>query len=74
MAEAFADPDRIEGYHAHIYYDAGNPRKAERLRQGIAERFERGSAIGTTSRSGRIRSRCIRWRLRSPNFRGWCRG
>ena len=21
MADAFADPDRIEGYHAHIYYD-----------------------------------------------------
>jgi aromatic ring-cleaving dioxygenase len=42
MAEAFADPERIEGYHAHIYYDAADPAsraKAERLRQGMAERF-----------------------------------
>jgi aromatic ring-cleaving dioxygenase len=36
----FADPDRIESYHAHIYYDPATTRaKAERLRQGIAERF-----------------------------------
>jgi aromatic ring-cleaving dioxygenase len=39
MAEAFADLDRIEGYHAHIYYDPATRAKAERLRQGIAERF-----------------------------------
>ena len=43
MTEAFADPDRIEGYHAHIYYDPADPgsrAKAERLRQGVGERFE----------------------------------
>ena len=40
MADAFADPSRIEGYHAHIYYDPTTRSKAERLRQGIAERFE----------------------------------
>ena len=41
MAEAFADPDRIEGYHAHIYYDPATTRaKAERVRQGVGERFE----------------------------------
>ena len=28
MAESFADPDRIEGYHAHIYYDPANPRES----------------------------------------------
>jgi aromatic ring-cleaving dioxygenase len=39
MAEAFADPDRIEGYHAHIYYDPATREKAERLRDGIGERF-----------------------------------
>ena len=43
MAEAFADPDRIEGYHAHIYYDPATRAKAERLRQGIGERV-RGAA------------------------------
>jgi aromatic ring-cleaving dioxygenase len=39
MADAFADPVRIEGYHAHIYYDPATRAKAERLRQGIGERF-----------------------------------
>ncbi|HEY2539443.1 MAG TPA: DOPA 4,5-dioxygenase family protein [Stellaceae bacterium] len=42
MAEIFADPERIDGYHAHIYYDPADPTtraKAERLRQGIGERF-----------------------------------
>ncbi len=40
MAEVFAESDRIENYHAHIYYDPATTRgKAERLRQGIAERF-----------------------------------
>ena len=42
MAEAFADPARVEGYHAHIYYDPADPvtrATAERLRQGMAERF-----------------------------------
>lgn len=39
MAEAFADPDRIEGYHAHIYYDPVTRAQAERLRHGIGERF-----------------------------------
>jgi DOPA 4,5-dioxygenase len=35
----FADPDGIESYHAHIYYDPATRPKAARLRQGIAERF-----------------------------------
>ncbi len=39
MADPFADPDRIEGYHAHIYYDPATRAQAERLRQGIGERF-----------------------------------
>ncbi len=74
MAEAFADPDRIEGYHAHIYYDPATRGKAERLRQGIGDGLRRGSAIGMTSPSGRIRFRCIRSRSRSRSFRGWCHG
>ena len=40
MAEAFADPDRIEGYHAHIYYDPATRATAERMREGIGARFE----------------------------------
>ena len=42
MAEAFAEPDRIAGWHAHVYYDPMDPTtraRAERLRQGIGERF-----------------------------------
>ena len=39
MPEAFAEPDRIEGYHAHIYYDPATRTNAERLRHGIADRF-----------------------------------
>jgi len=40
MADAFADPERIEGYHAHIYYNPATRATAEWLRQGIGERFE----------------------------------
>jgi aromatic ring-cleaving dioxygenase len=39
MAEGFADPARIEGYHAHVYYDSDSRGRAERLRAGIGERF-----------------------------------
>ncbi|MGH7046271.1 MAG: DOPA 4,5-dioxygenase family protein [Stellaceae bacterium] len=39
MAKAFDDPSRIDGWHAHIYYDPATREKAERLRQGIGERF-----------------------------------
>ena len=38
MAETFADPDRIAGYHAHIYYAAGDPRE-----RGAAARRDRGT-------------------------------
>jgi aromatic ring-cleaving dioxygenase len=40
MTEVFADPERIESYHAHIYYDAASRATAERLRQAIGARFE----------------------------------
>ena len=40
MSDAsFAEPNRIEGYHAHIYYDPRDRSAAERLRRGIGERF-----------------------------------
>lgn len=39
MADQFADPDRVEGYHAHVYYDPATRAKAERLRAGIGDRF-----------------------------------
>ncbi len=39
MSDAFHDPAGIEGYHAHIYYDAATRGIAERLRQAIGERF-----------------------------------
>jgi aromatic ring-cleaving dioxygenase len=39
MAEAFADTAGIEGYHAHVYYDAATRGVAERLRQALDERF-----------------------------------
>ena len=39
MADAFADPEQIEGWHAHIYYEPATRLAAERLRAGIGERF-----------------------------------
>ena len=41
MAEDFVDPARIDGWHAHVYYDAETDSRvrAERLRRGIGERF-----------------------------------
>jgi aromatic ring-cleaving dioxygenase len=39
MADAFVDPERIQGYHAHIYYDPAARERAERLRRGIGEHF-----------------------------------
>jgi aromatic ring-cleaving dioxygenase len=39
MTDAFAEPGRITGYHAHVYYDLATRMKAERLRTAIAERF-----------------------------------
>ena len=39
MTEAIADPERISGYHAHIYYDRDTRPLAERLREAIGNRF-----------------------------------
>ncbi|HYM71533.1 MAG TPA: DOPA 4,5-dioxygenase family protein [Stellaceae bacterium] len=40
MADRFADPAEIKGYHAHIYYDPAKTRDAaERLRRGIGAVF-----------------------------------
>jgi aromatic ring-cleaving dioxygenase len=33
------DPDRIKGYHAHIYYDAVSRPRAAELRQAVEQRF-----------------------------------
>ena len=40
MAESFAEPGQIRGYHAHIYYNAATRPVAERLREAIGNRFE----------------------------------
>jgi len=40
MADAFADPARVAGYHAHIYYDGTTRAAAEQLREGIGAGFE----------------------------------
>jgi aromatic ring-cleaving dioxygenase len=40
MAESFADPAAVAGYHAHIYYDPASTKDtAARLREAIAARF-----------------------------------
>ncbi len=40
MTELFADPARITGYHAHLYYDPETRPIAERLRRAIGDGFE----------------------------------
>jgi len=39
LAEAFADPGVISGYHAHLYYEPETRPTAERLRAAIGENF-----------------------------------
>lgn len=39
MAGPFVDLGAIQGYHAHIYYDAETRPIAERLREAIGNRF-----------------------------------
>ena len=39
MIDVFAEPERITGYHAHIYYDRDTRPLAERLREAIGSRF-----------------------------------
>jgi len=34
------DPGRIEGYHAHVYYDPASRPIAQRLRDAMADRFK----------------------------------
>jgi len=35
----FADPDQVNGWHAHIYYEPQTREAAAHLREGVAERF-----------------------------------
>jgi aromatic ring-cleaving dioxygenase len=37
--DAFADAARIEGYHAHVYYDPATRPAAERLREAMGSLF-----------------------------------
>ena len=37
--DALMEPAAIHGWHAHVYYDPATRAVAERLRDGIAERF-----------------------------------
>jgi aromatic ring-cleaving dioxygenase len=39
-ATELADPAKIHGYHAHIYYDSGSRDTAARLREAIERNFE----------------------------------
>ena len=40
MAEAFADPEMVGGYHAHIYYDPAKSKDAAaRVRDGLGAAF-----------------------------------
>ena len=40
MADAFADPSQVGGYHAHVYYAPETRATAERLRAGLGDRFQ----------------------------------
>jgi DOPA 4,5-dioxygenase len=39
MVQSYAEPGRIRGYHAHIYYSPGTKPAAERLREAIGTQF-----------------------------------
>ena len=39
-ATEFADPGKIHGYHAHVYYDQDSRETAAHLRQAIERSFE----------------------------------
>jgi DOPA 4,5-dioxygenase len=39
MSDQSADPNRVKGYHAHVYYSPQTRVTAERLRTGIGKRF-----------------------------------
>jgi DOPA 4,5-dioxygenase len=40
MSDPSANPSRISGYHAHVYYAPETRPRAARLRAGIGERFQ----------------------------------
>jgi len=40
MSDPSANPTRIKGYHAHVYYSPQTRLVAERLRAAIGERFQ----------------------------------
>jgi aromatic ring-cleaving dioxygenase len=40
MSDPSADPSRINGYHAHVYYAPETRATAERLRTAIGDRFQ----------------------------------
>jgi len=40
MSDPSADPGRIKGYHAHVYYSPHTRAIAERLRAAIGQRFQ----------------------------------
>ena len=39
MTDATSDPIKIDGYHAHVYYDAETRPRAEQLRETIATKL-----------------------------------
>ena len=40
MSDPIADPAKIQGYHAHVYYDPAHPEAAARLREQLEALFE----------------------------------
>ena len=39
MTDASTEPTRVNGYHAHVYYDAATKPAAERLAEAITSQF-----------------------------------
>jgi len=74
MANAFADPDRIEGYHAHIYYHPLTRAKAERVREGIGARFVTRLGNWHDEPVGPHPVSMTKWPSWPTNSRGWCPG
>ncbi len=74
MTDPTTQPIKIDGYHAHIYYDAETRPRAARLREEIASTLGVEVRELTTSRGARTRFRSSGLCSRRRSSRRSCHG